>query len=1144
MASRREAALASFEAILYDPSRFGYLLDFLSQQGEAHKLLFWLEVEQLRSDASCRGDDENLRRRRCTTFEKYFCGDQSLDLPEDIHVATSKLHERGCPTGLVFCLAHAFVREELRWRWFCRFVASPTHAALVDHLRMSCPISVPQLLVEGQGPVRGVLQRFLSAPGECPLEVAAAYNIWQTIVSSLRPLCAGIFKAIAERGPAGGGYAVAHLLEEIKAFQAAIQGDGSCIDSATRTLIIKRTAALAEKMTLTENTSGSSTQLVEAIKQAVNALGEALLQGQQQAYRVLDFRLLPALRQSKSFGAFAEETMGMECDALQARFRLLNDVADVIRRRSGRAIPYEMLATDGLSKHPPQPYPLFHLFLPCPSPVRSSQAHQSLLQLCLRKAQQSLHQQKQQVFMVPQSSEYDLEQLVLSEGSRQDPLLTFQPNGLVLCFAVDVKETEDLVDVEEGVAAAARSAHSSAGAMGVHGCLCAKNMDTAQILRRFRTQVKQLRHSCIARIVRRSAVSADPDQPTAPERLVGIGTAPSSGDSDAQQGRLSANEQLLEIMESDVLDRLPGYCLPTGIAFAGGSPNSSPPPTSLHHFVITVPRKRRRPESESPVRRDFSPRRGSNSGMRPVLPVAIDSRKNIVLNGACRTEWTLDNAPDKMPVWLAHCTVALCEEPLMDTLRAVAMGLKRADRELPKGGSTSVTLCSEAPSPEPAGWHSFCPRPIPYLDHPVAPLFKVLSPQNVLVALKWLVLERPVIVTGSSCSLIACACQSLRALLHPLQWHFPYAPLLPACEIVSFWKSKLIAEKGASRGRSPGTAAADNHVGLPSSPSISSASGENSDGARRAGSKNRGSKTSTASSDMKLDPFFVGLESSMLHAADVEGAPAPSHDEAGSSASGQAAQPQWGQKVWGLSTAESCTASTSACVSSGLAVHATSAPPLMLEAIRRMVARALVVDLDFDEISQPDGEDGPSWPTGLYNDALRSIQESMFANVASFDRVLPAKGGAPAPDLEGLREESLADSVRRLSIDEAPEPLGDATKSMLLTLYRATPEDVGLRDAFLQLMQSFLDPTRAFTSVDVANTVCRFDSGSYLAVRALELGQGGSELCRELFGTRGFAAFLSDVIEGKLSLKQAQKKLQEAGQELQRQEEAHGQGRG
>lgn len=53
--------------------------------------------------------------------------------------------------------------QELRDRWLPQFRSSPSHTALVDHLRMSYPVSLSQLLTEG--PFNDCLNSFIYDSG-------------------------------------------------------------------------------------------------------------------------------------------------------------------------------------------------------------------------------------------------------------------------------------------------------------------------------------------------------------------------------------------------------------------------------------------------------------------------------------------------------------------------------------------------------------------------------------------------------------------------------------------------------------------------------------------------------------------------------------------------------------------------------------------------------------------------------------------------------------------------------------------------------------------------------------------------------------------------------------------------------------------
>ncbi|CAM9746256.1 unnamed protein product, partial [Choristocarpus tenellus] len=231
--------------------------------------------------------------------------------------------------------------------------------------------------------------------------------------------------------------------------------------------------------------------------------------------------------------------------------------------------------------------------------------------------------------------------------------------------------------------------------------------------------------------------------------------------------RSRLNGQILELMEADLLESLPRYCLPGPIAFLDhekqenisppglGSPVSSSlddaplsvqslgaaegplPPhqagNTLHHFLITAPRKHKVPStSRSPnsggltngnsgwnstfgvgVAGGAGPRGGgrmtppisggdSKRG-KAVLPIAVDQQANLVLYGACFTQWLSSMSSlgssealssgggrvageEDVEVFLPKCVCVLSLDPLFDTLRAVALaraGFPEAGRAIP-----------------------------------------------------------------------------------------------------------------------------------------------------------------------------------------------------------------------------------------------------------------------------------------------------------------------------------------------------------------------------------------------------------------------------------------------------------------------------
>lgn len=157
---------------------------------------------------------------------------------------------------------------------------------------------------------------------------------------------------------------------------------------------------------------------------------------------------------------------------------------------------------------------------------------------------------------------------------------------------------------------------------------------------------------------------------------------------------------------------------------------SSPPPT-VHHFVLTVPRKdvggknSSNPQASihnAPIRRDGGGDKGNRSsrgaggsggggagrdGRRGSFPLAVDRKNNLVLHAACATVWrrvetdgaASGNAAAKSTMaesnargvgpnvsntdgdvsttgtvaYLPRCVCAMSFDPLFDTLRAVAL---------------------------------------------------------------------------------------------------------------------------------------------------------------------------------------------------------------------------------------------------------------------------------------------------------------------------------------------------------------------------------------------------------------------------------------------------------------------------------------
>ncbi|CAN0549533.1 unnamed protein product, partial [Ectocarpus sp. 12 AP-2014] len=153
------------------------------------------------------------------------------------------------------------------------------------------------------------------------------------------------------------------------------------------------------------------------------------------------------------------------------------------------------------------------------------------------------------------------------------------------------------------------------------------------------------------------------------------------------------------------------------------------------------------------------------------------------------------------------------------------------------------------------GLSAFGLPPLVPLDHPVEPLFQALSSDNVLLALSALMCERPVLVTCSVRSLLSVAVSSLKALLHPLDWHHAYAPLLPAAEVVPFWRSKVALDKKTAL----------NHGRSGSPPRITPGSWGASGRGGRGSPGGGGGPPPTPR--VRATPFLVGLDGELVRMA-------------------------------------------------------------------------------------------------------------------------------------------------------------------------------------------------------------------------------------------------------------------------------------
>ncbi|CAN0522103.1 unnamed protein product, partial [Ectocarpus sp. 12 AP-2014] len=96
---------------------------------------------------------------------------------------------------------------------------------------------------------------------------------------------------------------------------------------------------------------------------------------------------------------------------------------------------------------------------------------------------------------------------------------------------------------------------------------------------------------------------------------------------------------------------------------------------------------------------------------------------------------------------------------------------------------------------------------------------------------------------------------SLKALLHPLDWHHAYAPLLPAAEVVPFWRSKVALDKKTAL----------NHGRSGSPPRITPGSWGASGRGGRGSPGGGGGPPPTPR--VRATPFLVGLDGELVRMA-------------------------------------------------------------------------------------------------------------------------------------------------------------------------------------------------------------------------------------------------------------------------------------
>ncbi|CAM9345992.1 unnamed protein product [Ectocarpus sp. 13 AM-2016] len=440
------------------------------------------------------------------------------------------------------------------------------------------------------------------------------------------------------------------------------------------------------------------------------------------------------------------------------------------------------------------------------------------------------------------------------------------------------------------------------------------------------------------------------------------------------------------------------------------------------------------------------------------------------------------------------------------------------------------------------GLSAFGLPPLVPLDHPVEPLFQALSSDNVLLALSALMCERPVLVTCSVRSLLSVAVSSLKALLHPLDWHHAYAPLLPAAEVVSFWRSKVALDKKTAL----------NHGRSGSPPRITPGSwGASGRGGRGIPGGGGGSPPTPR---VRATPFLVGLDGELVRMAMRKG---------GGSGKGVKAGPRGAGEVWGVASSEPCMVPEGAEEEAGASGIATTQPSsALLEVVRCMVKQSVHVDLDHDDITWPPpqapdptpaeeggvggtakadslgsgkekknggeeaagadatGEEGggvgapPVWPEEAARRARRVVQSTLFPDFETFDVVSETPpqvddfdddddsalfkcsglsgGGAEASlrdKVEAFRTSAAAASAPRRGISGGA---GTLTES-IVGMYIPTAADLALRAAVAGLVASVLGRVKEFTTLFAQAGLMRFDTAGFVKAVATRGSGGGSK---------------------------------------------------
>ncbi|KAL9179233.1 hypothetical protein ACHAXT_008523 [Thalassiosira profunda] len=289
------------------------------------------------------------------------------------------------------------------------------------------------------------------------------------------------------------------------------------------------------------------------------------------------------------------------------------------------------------------------------------------------------------------------------------------------------------------------------------------------------------------------------------------------------QPQVTARYPLVDHEENPLLtESVTAFCFPSGKipvvtreddgSDEGGAPNSMP---KVHYFVTTGESGQKMYGTcltvweGHEITLEEKTAKGSPSKLASALPKRIE-----VTN------------PTKQWVYLPKCLVILSMHPYLVAFREYLVQLHRLSKMSPPNAGTNGELtmnengeavstvasskelknvlnlpierfitnfCSELPAPPPGSfqvqttildsvisiWSPPHNVPVAWVSLPFSHLFQCLDVDNVLKVWTALALERQVLVTSTSLSLLTTCCEILLSLLFPMKWSHAYIPVLP-----------------------------------------------------------------------------------------------------------------------------------------------------------------------------------------------------------------------------------------------------------------------------------------------------------------------------------------------------------------------------